>query len=202
MSEPSTGQSSERTPAEPLLPRIAAADKAAAPLCIERYGQIVWALARRMTRTPADAEDAVQDIFMELWRCADRFDPARGPEYAFVITLARRRLIDRIRAEVTRSRIERVADPDEIASAVGAESTEEMQLDAERATRELAALPEQHRLVILLSVVEGFSHSEIARKVGLPIGTVKTYVRRGLLRIRERLTATPAAALPQGEFTS
>jgi RNA polymerase sigma-70 factor (ECF subfamily) len=188
-------------PQEPLLPRIAAAERAAVSLCIERYGPLVWALARRMTRTAADAEDAVQDIFTELWRCAARFDAARGPEYAFVITLARRRLIDRLRADVSRARVEQVVDAGAVNTAAYGESSGELQLDAERATRELSTLPEQQQRVILLSVVEGFSHSEIARKVGLPIGTVKTHVRRGLLQIRGRLTGSPGSALPQGGLT-
>lgn len=198
MSDSSKALPGAQPPSDPLLPRIAAAEKDAVPLCLERYGPIVWAMARRMTRTKADAEDAVQDIFMELWRCAARFDPARGPEYAFVVTLARRRLIDRVRAEVSRSRIAQVADAEEVDQPAWSASIGDLELDAERASRELAALPEQHRRVILLSVVEGFSHSEIARQVGLPIGTVKTYVRRGLLRIRERLAQPGAAALSPG----
>lgn len=197
-----TAKAGIEVPAEPLLPKIAAAEVGAVRLCIERYGSLVWALARRMTRSAADAEDAVQDIFTELWRCAARFDPARGPEYAFVVTLARRRLIDRMRNEETRSRSEQAAASEDVASPAFDEMTEEYQFDAERAGRELAELPEQQQEVIVLSVVEGFSHSEIARRVGLPIGTVKTHVRRGLLRIRERLGGARVSALPQGGIAS
>ncbi len=83
---------------ETLLPRIAAGDPDAVQACIRRYGGLVWSLALRMSRSREDAEDAVQEIFISLWKSADRFDPSRATEVTFIAMVARRRLIDRRRA--------------------------------------------------------------------------------------------------------
>src|SRR5512133_2795665 len=82
---------------ESILDRVARGDQKAVRQCIDEFGGLVWAIARRMTRSRADAEDAVQEIFIDVWRSAARFDAAQGSEKVFVTTIARRRLIDRIR---------------------------------------------------------------------------------------------------------
>lgn len=169
---------------QPLLQRIASGDISAVQACIDRYAGLVWSLTRRMSLNGADAEDAVQEIFVELWRNAFRFDPEVASETAFVAMIARRRLIDR------RRRMARQRDraPLEDVSPVGAESPAaergEEVLVALRAIEELSA--EQQR-VLRLSLLQGLSHEKIASATGLPLGTVKTHARRGLLRIRELL---------------
>src|SRR5580700_4844427 len=80
-----------------VLQRIARGDAAAVRECIEQYGALVWSLARRLSRTPADAEDATQDIFLDIWRSAGRFDESQGSDKVFIAMIARRRLIDRLR---------------------------------------------------------------------------------------------------------
>jgi len=85
-----------------VLPRLAAGDPKAAEECLDRYGSLVWSLARRHTRNAADAEDAVQDVFLDLWKNAERFDASRASEAAFITMIARRRLIDRLRRKTRR----------------------------------------------------------------------------------------------------
>jgi RNA polymerase sigma-70 factor (ECF subfamily) len=149
------------------------------------YGAFVWSLARRYTRSVADAEDAAQEIFLELWKSAGRFDPAVGKEATFIATIARRRLIDRMRAAGRQPATEEFdeflipgdASPDEEAGALA--------VDVAHAQRALAQLGAGEREVLLLGIVEGMTHSEIATATGKPVGTVKTQMRRGLIRLRQ-----------------
>ncbi len=87
-----------------LLQRIAQGDESAVPACLAAYGGLVWSLARRYASDPSDAEDAAQEVFIELWRHAGRFDPAVASEATFVATVARRRLLDRARSSTTGTR--------------------------------------------------------------------------------------------------
>jgi len=170
-----------------ILMRIARGDRAAFAQCVDQYGSLIWSLARRMCKTPADAEDATQDIFLSLWKKAARFDASRGSEAVFIAMIARRALIDRHR-ERQRRPVEVVMDeleegPWSAASDLGGETAS----DAQRAASALKTLrPEQQR-IISLSVVEGLSQSEIAEVTGMPLGTVKSLMRRGLLSIRQML---------------
>jgi len=179
--------------ASPLLQRVAAGDKSAVRECIDRFGGLVWALARRMSPAGSEAEDAVQEIFMDLWRSSARFDPSIASEPAFVTMIARRRLIDRRRrrqrAPVTESFGESPT-PAEPAAASRVESCAEASL----AANALAQLRPEQRMVLVLSTCHGLSHEEIASTVNMPLGTVKAHARRGLLRVREMLgTLAPQA---------
>lgn len=194
-----------------VLQRIAAGEQQAIAECIDLFGGLVWHLARRTLPMRADLDDAVQEVFVELWKSASKFDPAIASERTFVAVIARRRLIDRARRErlriastVNSSGLE--ADPSSRASEAAArdgfdgrgadqpstpvERSEEAALAA-AAMQELS--PEQQR-ALRLSLYEGLSHQEIADRLGVPLGTVKTNLRRGLLRIREMLSRTSAAA--------
>ncbi|MCB1055078.1 MAG: sigma-70 family RNA polymerase sigma factor [Acidobacteria bacterium] len=169
---------------EPLLPRVAAGDPGAVEECIRRYRGLVWWSARRMAG--ADAEDAVQEIFIELWSQAARYDPTRSSEAAFVTMIARRRLIDR------RRRLDRRPSVDPLETASGelelpAPDDVEAAAEVSLARRAIDRLDAKERRAVILSVVYGMSHGEIARHTELPLGTVKTYVRRGLERVRAAL---------------
>jgi RNA polymerase sigma-70 factor (ECF subfamily) len=168
-----------------VLPRIAAGDPAAVPDCITRYGGLVWALARRFLGNVADAEDAVQDVFIELWRNAARYDPSRASEPTYVTMIARRRLIDRKRKSGRTLASQPLSE-----EPPGVPRTDRVEIedDAARAAAVLDELREDERRVIQLAVYQGLTHEEIAAATGLPVGTVKTHIRRGLIRIRERLT--------------
>lgn len=159
--------------------------------CMERFGGLVWSLARRGGAGAADADDAVQEIFVDLWKSAARFDPSIATEATFVAMIARRRLIDRGRRRQRRldiAPLPEAAPPEARPEADRTESSEQ----AARASAALERLrPEQQR-VLQLSIYHGRSHEEIARSTGLPLGTVKTHARRGLIRLREILEAEGA----------
>jgi len=168
--------------AENLLLRIAAGDRAAVAECIDRYAALVWTMARRMTPTAEDAEEAVQDIFLDLWRYAPRFDAARGPEHVFVSILARRKLIDRMRRQRLRLASEEPLETHEATLAGTLRAEQDTEMDLMHAILAHLTLPQ--RRVIELSLVQGMSHAEIVEHTGLPLGTVKTLIRRGILHAR------------------
>lgn len=174
----------------PLLHRVAAGDDSATRACIERFGNLVWSLARRLSGSPAEAEDAVQEIFVDLWRSASRYDPAVASETAFVAVLARRRLIDRRRRRSRRLDTEPLADAPTVSDELGS-ARMEMCGEAVLAEKALAQLRPEQRQVLMLAACHGLSHEEIAVFVGLPLGTVKAHARRGLIRVREILGGAP-----------
>ena len=169
-----------------LLKRIAAGDKAAVGEVVTSFGGLVWSLARRLSPTPADAEDAVQEIFLDVWKSSGRFDPAQGSEKLFIAMIARRRLIDRLRR--FRGEPQR-ADTDELDVLAFADPgvAGERSLDALQAARAVGSLKPDQQKVIALAVLDGLTHSEIAERTGLPLGTVKTQMRRGLIELRTRM---------------
>ncbi len=157
--------------------------------CTDRYGGLVWSLARRWNRSQADAEDAVQDVFVSIWRNAGRFDPQVAKEATFVAMIARRRLIDRMRKTGRRPT---EASLDEGSWAAGTsdglgEVPPELGEDAARAERAMGELSEVQQRVLRLSIMHGLSHERIATATGIPLGSVKTHIRRGLIRLREIL---------------
>ncbi len=175
-----------------VLPRIAAGDPAAVPDCIARYGGLVWSLARRFLGNPADAEDAVQDVFIDLWKNAARFDPARASEPTYVTMIARRRLIDRKRRAGRAPAAQSLGDEPAGAPRSGSDRVD-VEDEAAKAAAVLNELRDDERRVIQMAVYQGLTHEEIAAATGLPVGTVKTHIRRGLIRVRERLDAAGGA---------
>ncbi len=168
-----------------LLPRIARGDAAAVEQCIDRYSALIWSIARRFCTNPADAEDAVQDVFIALWRNADRFDPERASEVTFVAMITRRRLIDRRRSA------KRQGTPAPEADLLAMPSRDDLRMesatDAKVANQVIQELPEERRKVLSLAIYEGLTHDQIVNETGLPLGTVKSHIRRGLLSVREKL---------------
>ena len=171
-----------------ILERIASGDPGAVKDCITTYGDLVWSLARRFLRNDADAEDAVQEIFIDLWGSAARFDRKVAGEVAFVATIARRRLIDRLRQKDRKPGMDSL-DNEDFAEANRPSVMAMLEEDADVAVveRVLQSLPPEQREILALSLHEGYSHSEIADRLNIPLGTVKTRVRRGLIYVRERL---------------
>ena len=173
-----------------VLERIAAGDATAVRDCMEHYGGLVGSLARRMTGNFADAEDAAQEIFIEIWRTAARFDAQRASESTFITMIAKRRLIDRQRRRSRRPDLapieEEPVDP-VVSDLDRLQSSDE----AEQARRMMERLRPEEKDVLELSIDHGKSQSEIAEMTRLPLGTVKTHARRGLMRLRELLAADP-----------
>ena len=177
-----------------ILRRVAEGDRAAVRECISRHGGLVWSLARRSCGASGDAEDAVQEIFIDLWANAARFDPSVASETTFVAMIARRNLVDRRRKEARRPRLNDLPE-----ALVGDSPGPPERLDAldetDRAVRALESLGSDQRTVLTLSIFDGLTYDEIARKTDLPLGTVKTHARRGLINLRRELGAPGAPAL-------
>ena len=169
-----------------LLQRISNGDQSAVAGCIETYSGLVWSLARSFLQNEADAEEAAQEIFLELWEKAHRYDPGVAAEATFVSMVARRRLIDRRRKLAA----EPVAEPfDEIEHALSEDGQGVLEASAEieRVIGIIRTLkPEQQKVINMASWL-GMSHGAIARQTGIPLGTVKSYVARGLSTIRQAL---------------
>ncbi len=175
-----------------VLQRVAAGDPDALSECMDQFGGLVWSIARRMVGRHEDVEDAVQEIFLDLWKHAKRFDAALGAESTFVSTISRRRCIDRLRKkgrEISTTAIE----PGTTEPASQTDSVfERLECEDEAGdlTRFIALLRPEQRVALELSVCHGLTHSEIAVQVGLPLGTVKTHIRRGLLDVRRIVETT------------
>ncbi|HMO35736.1 MAG TPA: sigma-70 family RNA polymerase sigma factor [Gemmatales bacterium] len=196
----STSISGKKIVANTVLQRIARGDKSAVQECLARYGGLVWSLARRFLGNPTEAEDAVQDIFVELWKNADRYNPMLSSEPTYITMVARRRLIDRRRKIVRRPEL--VHLPEGVASKQ-TPGTQRVDL-VDEASKAAAALqelrPEQQR-VLRMSVYQGLTHEEISQNTGLPLGTVKTHARRGLIKLREVLgISSPPLGTPKPEM--
>jgi RNA polymerase sigma-70 factor (ECF subfamily) len=170
-----------------LLQRVAAGDQAAVKECLDSYGGLIWTLARRLSPSAAEAEDAVQEIFIELWKTAARFDPAKASEKTFVVMVTRRRLIDRLRKRKTESVVEALPEDRDVPSDDHRQI--EYSADASLAARALKELRPEQRRLLELSIFYGMTHQEIADATETPLGTVKSHIRRGLAIVREKLTS-------------
>jgi RNA polymerase sigma-70 factor, ECF subfamily len=166
------------------LQRIAAGQPDAIRECIEEYGALVWSIARRLSRTPADAEDATQEIFLALWTHASRFDAAKGSDKVFIAMIARRRLIDRLRKAAHAPPMVSLDEIEEPCVDFFDDSVTSS-MEEEHVAMAFASLRREHREVLELSLLDGLTQSAIAIRLGLPLGTVKSFMRRGLLALRE-----------------
>lgn len=171
---------------KPILERVAEGDQAAVGDFISRYGDLVWSLARRYLGNHAEAEDAVQEIFIEIWKNAGRYDRNVASEVAFISTITRRRLIDRLRQFGRRPGMESIDDQIG-ASQPAVPTTLDDDAEVAQVERVLLGMEPKHREILSMSLYEGYSHSEIASALEMPLGTVKTRVRRGLMHVREQL---------------
>jgi RNA polymerase sigma-70 factor (ECF subfamily) len=175
-----------------LLHRVAQGEEAAVRECLSQFGGLVWTMARRMCDSAADAEDAVQEIFIDVWKSAARFDAGIASETAFVATIARRRLIDR-RRRAGRSPVPQPLNEVDVSGGDAGESVDLCD-EASRAAEALRQLRPEQRDVLKLAIYEGLTHQEIAERTGLALGTVKTHARRGLIRVREMLQVSVSGA--------
>ena len=173
--------------ANDILQRVAAGEATAVDECLAAYRGLVWSLARRSTPNLSDAEDAVQEIFIEIWRNAARFDSTLSSESTYITMIAKRRLIDRFRR---RKRLDTVSLSTETSVDVTASSlgdVVERNEEVSRVREKMHQLRREDQMILELSLEQGMSHSEIAAATSMPLGTVKTRVRRGLIRLRELL---------------
>ncbi len=188
---PSSRVSTDRVRPQ-LLQRVARGDLAAVQTCMNRFGAMVWSMARRFSANREDAEDAVQEIFTELWRSAERYDPDQSSEEAYVAMIAWRRLVDRLRAAKRQPPTESLASDLEISSHT--EPSDHGFADSAALDRALRQLRPEQRDVLLLATCDGLSQQQIASRMGLALGTVKTHARRGLMKLRALLFDTTLQA--------
>ena len=170
-----------------LLQRVAAGQESALSECLQQYGGLVWSIASRYLPNRSDAEDVVQEIFLDLWKSAKRFNPDVASESTFVAMLTRRRVIDQQRK--TQRTLKTSSLPD-INEPVATETTNQFEIsdEAAKARRFLDELRPEEQTVIRLAIDSGLSQTQIAEKTSWPLGTVKTHARRGMIRLRELLS--------------
>lgn len=171
-----------------LLVRVGAGDEPAFAELYERVAGWVYGLALRVVRNPSLSEEVAQEILVDVWRHAPQFDPERGSAKAWILTIAHRRAVDRVRSEqasaqrdVRAGTYAYAAPHDDVIEQV------EINLDRQRVRHLLAGLTDVQRQAIALAYFDGYSQSEIARMLNLPLGTVKTRMRDGLIRLREAM---------------
>jgi RNA polymerase sigma-70 factor, ECF subfamily len=175
-------------PLEGLLALVAGGDEQAFAELYRRVAPAVFGLVTKVVRNPAQAEEETQEVFVELWRTAPRFDPARGTARSWIMTCAHRRAVDRVRSAERAARREDLAGRrdqgrpyDVVVEQV------ETGLEREHVRRGLGVLTDLQREAVVLAYYGGYTHREIAQLLGVPAGTVKTRLRDGLLRLRDHL---------------
>jgi RNA polymerase sigma-70 factor (ECF subfamily) len=174
--------------ADTLLGQVARGDAAAFERLYPLVAGSVYGLALRIVRNPALAEEVSQEVLVDVWRQAPRFDRTRGSAMAWVLTMAHRRAVDRVRREESQARATRAAaqtatedEADVVVDEV------ERTWEATRVHHALARLTEVQREAIELAFFSGYTHQEVAGVLGVPLGTAKTRIRDGLIRLRDAL---------------
>jgi RNA polymerase sigma-70 factor (ECF subfamily) len=188
---------------EALVALVARGDESALGELYDRIGRVAYGLAYRVLRDERLAEDAVQEGFLALWRTAAAFRAERAKASTWVLTLVHRRAVDLVRRE-ERRRAEPLGE-ETAAGAIPAESTEEaawLRFERERVQAALGQLPDVQREAIELAYYGGFSQSELAERLGVPLGTIKSRMFAGLARLRELLDEAPSEGSWKPEFTS
>ena len=171
-----------------LVARCANGDEGALAELYDLFGRAAYALALRIVRDASQAEDVVQEAFLDLWRGAARFDPSRSRPASYLLTFVHRRAVDLVRRE--QARPQRGGDVDDIADRAGKDDVAASLVAGEQGEsvrRALAGLPPPQRQVLELAYFNGLSQSEIAERLGEPLGTVKSRTHVALSRLRELL---------------
>jgi RNA polymerase sigma-70 factor (ECF subfamily) len=172
---------------EALVLLAARSEQTALGELYDRYGRPAYGLALRVLRDESLAEDAVQEAFLSLWRTAARFVPERGKASTWILTLVHRRAVDLVRREELRraESLDETQEPKD--GAGGADEEAWLRLQRERVQEALQQLPDQQREALELAYYGGFTQSELAERLGQPVGTIKSRMFAGLARLRELL---------------
>jgi RNA polymerase sigma factor (sigma-70 family) len=172
---------------EAVVALVARSDQEALAELYDRFGRVAYGLALRVLRDDKLAEDAVQEGFLAAWRNADRFMPERAKASTWVLTFVHRRAVDLVRRE-ERRRAEPLSETVEVTPSESAEEDAWLRFERERVQTALRQLPDQQREALELAYYGGFSQSELAERLGQPVGTIKSRMFTGLARLRELLS--------------
>ena len=171
------------------MERCAAADQAALAELYDQSNRLVYTMVWRILRDTADAEEVTLDVYMQVWKTAAGYSDERGSVGTWLVMLARTRAIDRLRSRDSRTRLEDPLLPDLEFAAATPSPEQEAQGSADRArvVSAIQSLPLEQRQAVELAVFSGFTHSELALRLNQPLGTVKTRVRQGMMKLRASL---------------
>jgi RNA polymerase sigma-70 factor (ECF subfamily) len=173
---------------ESLLARIATGDELAFSALYDEIAPRVLGLVRRLLVDHAQSEEVTQEIFLEIWQNAPRYEPSKGGATTWIFTMAHRRAVDRIRSsQAGRDRDVRIGIRDYESDYDNVAETVETTIENERVKKAMSQLTELQRQAITLAYYGGYSHSEVAEKLEIPLGTVKTRLRDGMIRLRDAL---------------
>jgi RNA polymerase sigma-70 factor (ECF subfamily) len=185
---------SEETPVasqQDLLEKVAGGDKRAFAALYDQISPRVFGLIRRILRDQAQSEEVTQEVFLEIWQTATRFDPNKGGASTWILTMAHRRAVDRVRSsQSSRDRDTRIGIRDYNPDYDNVAETIEVRIEHERVEKAMTRLTELQRQAVSLAYYGGYSHSEVAEMLSVPIGTVKTRLRDGMIRLRDELGVT------------
>jgi RNA polymerase sigma-70 factor (ECF subfamily) len=177
-------------PANPdvLLARVATGDQAAFGELYDQLAPRVLGLVKRVLHDHAQSEEVAQEIFLEIWQSATRFDSGKGTAVGWIMTVTHRRAVDRVRAsQSSRDRDTKIGIRDFTSDYDNVSETVETRIEHERVEQAMLKLTELQRQAVSLAYYGGYSHSEVAELLSVPIGTVKTRVRDGMIRLRDEL---------------
>jgi RNA polymerase sigma-70 factor, ECF subfamily len=171
-----------------LLTRVARGDETAFEQTYDQVVDAVFGLVRKVVRDPAQSEEVVQEVMVEVWRTASRYEPGRGSAMAWIMTMAHRRAVDRVRSEQAASdRQAKVAHRDQVVVFDEVAEDVEARLDRERVRHCLDTLTDLQRQSVALAYYEGYTYREVAALLTVPLGTVKPRMRDGMIRLRDCL---------------
>lgn len=171
-----------------LLERVATGDQAAFSELYDQLVPRVLGLITRLLRDRAQSEEVTQEVFLEIWQTATRFDPNKGGAATWILTMAHRRAVDRVRAsQSSRTRDTKIGIRDFTPEYDNVSESVEVRIEHERVEKAMLRLTELQRQAVTLAYYGGYSHSEVAEMLSVPVGTVKTRLRDGMIRLRDEL---------------
>ena len=182
-------ESTEKTATkENLLAQIAGGDQAAFSALYDDFSPRVFGLIRRLLVDHSQAEEVTQEVFLEIWQNASRYERSKGGASTWILTMAHRRAVDRIRSsQAGRDRDVKIGIRDFVSDYDNVADTVETTIEHERVKEAMSQLTELQRQAVSLAYYGGYSHSEVAAMLSVPIGTVKTRLRDGMIRLRDEL---------------